>query len=83
MQKSVATCMRLIILIAILGITGCSSSASQTFDFDRLFTGVFVPRPGEKDLVMIDTPHGSLRNNSAWEMRRRMDVILDLHPIYA
>jgi hypothetical protein len=72
MQKSFAVCVCLIVLSSMLGITGCASSASQNFDLDKLFIGVFNPQPGEKVLVMIDSPHESLRNNSSWEMRKRM-----------
>jgi aminopeptidase len=74
MQKSFVVCMCLIVLSSMFGITGCASSASQNFDLEKLFIGVFNPQPGEKVLVMMDMPHGSLRNNSSWEMRRGMAV---------
>jgi hypothetical protein len=72
MKKWFLVRMSMILLVIILGITGCSLFTSQAFDVDKLFIGVFDPQPGEKVLIMFDTPHGNLRNNASWEMRKRM-----------
>ncbi|PYI93278.1 MAG: hypothetical protein DME97_05945 [Verrucomicrobia bacterium] len=38
----------------------------------KLFIDVFDPQPGETAVVMVDMPHGELRDNDAWEARRVM-----------
>jgi aminopeptidase len=41
-------------------------------DLHKLFTDLFDPQPGEVALVLVDTPHGTLADTSAWERRRSM-----------
>src|SRR5262245_51686938 len=41
-------------------------------DLQKLFIDVFDPQPGEIALVLIDTPHGTLADTSAWQRRRAM-----------
>ena len=38
----------------------------------KLFIDVFDPQPGETAAVMVDMPHGELRDNDPWEARRAM-----------
>jgi len=45
---------------------------SVDFDPGRLLQAVFDPQPGEKALVLCDTPHPDVPDNEAWADRRRM-----------
>ena len=38
----------------------------------QLFQGVFGPKSGEKILFIIDTPHGTIKDNEIWKDRRNM-----------
>ena len=38
----------------------------------KLFIDVFDPQPGETAAVLIDLPHGELRDTDAWSRRRAM-----------
>jgi len=42
------------------------------FDPKKLFADVFDPQRGEIATVMVDLPHGEVRDNPAWQERRRM-----------
>jgi hypothetical protein len=45
---------------------------ADSFDLEKLITDVFAPQPGEKVLVMIDLPHGELKDHDGWQERRQM-----------
>jgi leucyl aminopeptidase (aminopeptidase T) len=45
---------------------------ADSFDLEKLITDVFAPQPGETVLVVIDLPHGELRDHEEWRERRRM-----------
>jgi hypothetical protein len=45
---------------------------ADSFDLEKLITDVFAPQPGEKVLVMIDLPHGELKEHDEWQERRQM-----------
>ena len=38
----------------------------------QLFQDVFAPKSGEKILFIIDTPHGTIKDNEVWKDRRTM-----------
>jgi hypothetical protein len=38
----------------------------------KMFKDIFAPKPGEKILFLIDTPHDDIRDCKAWEDRREM-----------
>lgn len=38
----------------------------------KLFTDVFAPRPEDKVLVMVDTPHDDIADHTQWQDRRAM-----------
>ena len=38
----------------------------------KLFEDVFSPKPGEKILFLVDTPHDEIRDNEKWKDRREM-----------
>jgi len=38
----------------------------------KLFKDVFAPKPGEKILFLIDSPHDNIRDSAAWKDRRKM-----------
>ena len=33
----------------------------------KMFTDVFAPQPGEKVLILYDTPHGLIKDNKIWK----------------
>jgi leucyl aminopeptidase (aminopeptidase T) len=41
-------------------------------DLEKLLIDVFDPQPDEVATVVVDTPHGDLTDNDAWESRRQM-----------
>jgi len=41
-------------------------------DLRKLFIDVFDPQPGETVAVVVDLPHGELRDSDAWKARRAM-----------
>jgi hypothetical protein len=45
---------------------------ADSFDLEKLITDVFAPQPGEKVLIMIDLPHGELKDHDEWQERRHM-----------
>jgi hypothetical protein len=46
----------------------------MSFDLDKLILEVFAPQPGEKVLVMTDSPHGEWADSEKWAQRREMAV---------
>jgi leucyl aminopeptidase (aminopeptidase T) len=44
----------------------------QAFDLEKLIRDVFAPQPGEKVLVMVDVPHGEVKDHDQWVRRRQM-----------
>jgi hypothetical protein len=46
----------------------------MSFDLDKLLIDVFAPQPGEKVLVMTDSPHGEWADSEKWAERREMAV---------
>jgi hypothetical protein len=44
----------------------------QAFDLEKLIRDVFAPQPGEKVLVMVDVPHGEVKDHDQWAQRRQM-----------
>jgi hypothetical protein len=52
-------------------MTSCSSQETG-FDMPKLLVDVFDPQPGEVVLVMIDRPHGALKDSIPWQERRFM-----------
>ena len=38
----------------------------------QMFKDIFAPKPGEKVLFLVDTPHGNLNDSDAWAARREM-----------
>jgi hypothetical protein len=45
---------------------------AESFDLKKLITDVFAPQPGEIVLVVIDLPHGELKDHDEWRERRQM-----------
>ncbi len=41
-------------------------------DKQKLFADVFAPTPGDVVLVMVDEPHGAIKDNEDWKDRRAM-----------
>lgn len=44
----------------------------NTFNLQKLLRDVFAPRTGENVLILIDEPHGTMRDTEDWAERRRM-----------
>jgi len=42
------------------------------FDVKKLFSDVFHPEPGERLVVLVDTPHDRIEDNDLWVERRNM-----------
>lgn len=38
----------------------------------KMFKDIFAPRSGEKVLLLMDVPHGSIKDSEAWKERREM-----------
>ena len=71
--------MRLRYVLLCIGLTlpmlqiGCRSAAVEpTSPLEKLIIDVFNPQPGELALIMIDLPHGKLKDNDLWGSRREM-----------
>ena len=45
---------------------------ADAFDLEKLIVDVFAPQAGERVLVMVDVPHGELKDNDEWAERRQM-----------
>ena len=45
---------------------------ADSFDLEKLIVDVFAPQAGEKVLVMVDLPHGVLKDHDLWAERRKM-----------
>ena len=41
-------------------------------DLHKLLSDVFDPQPGETATVVVDMPHGSVTDSTAWQERRAM-----------
>jgi hypothetical protein len=44
----------------------------MAFALEKLFVDVFAPQNGDIVTVMYDLPHGKIRDNDAWQDRRKM-----------
>ena len=44
----------------------------MALDLHKLFTDVFHPESDECVVVIVDTPHGDIRDHDAWRERREM-----------